>query len=161
LFFPKSIFLTLNKNTMRIVIILVMMGMFVLGTCNQNPNAKAILENSETRKEIFEAIGARPEFTSEFMASMRDNQAMTSYMMQGNGMQMMIKDRTTSNRMVQGMMGDPQMMQTMMGAMMQDGKMMENMMQMMHTGGMMSADCMQSSIKMMGDNMMRSTGTKN
>lgn len=58
-------------------------------------------------------------------------------MMQGNGMQMMMKDSM--------------MMKNMMQFMMKDGKMMGTMIQMMHEKGMMSEDCMESCSKMMGE----------
>ena len=58
-------------------------------------------------------------------------------MMQGEGMQMMMKDST--------------MMHSMMNGMMNDGKMMGTMMKMMHEKGMMSEDCMESCSKMMGE----------
>ncbi|MGE0932191.1 hypothetical protein [Cyclobacterium sp.] len=58
-------------------------------------------------------------------------------MMQGEGMQMMMKDST--------------MMHSMMDGMMNDGKMMGTMMKMMHEKGMMSEDCMESCSKMMGE----------
>ncbi|UQD57021.1 DUF4175 domain-containing protein [Flavobacterium sp. K5-23] len=143
------------------VIILTVIGILTLNGCNQKTDSTAILDNPETRKELFNAIGENHVFMSEFMENMQnsqhamlmmqENQKMMGNMTQGNGMQMMIKDSMTSKNMMQGMMGNPQMMKAMMGEMMKDGKMMGNMMQMMHQGGMMSADCMKSSIKMMED----------
>ena len=58
-------------------------------------------------------------------------------MMNGQGMQMMMKDST--------------IMHSMMNRMMDDGKMMGNMMKMMHEKGMMSEDCMESCSMMMKD----------
>ena len=58
-------------------------------------------------------------------------------MMQGVGMQKMMKDSMMKKNMMQSMM--------------KDGKMMGNMMQMMHEKGMMSEDCMESCKKMMDD----------
>lgn len=56
-------------------------------------------------------------------------------MMQGEGMQMMMRDST--------------MMHSMMNGMMNDGKTMGTMMKMMHKKGMMTEDCMQSCMQMM------------
>ncbi|MEZ4792378.1 MAG: hypothetical protein R2783_02560 [Gelidibacter sp.] len=64
-------------------------------------------------------------------------------MMQGEGMQMMMKDSTMMNNM----MGNKPMMHSMMNQMMNDGKMMKTMMKMMHEKGMMSEDCMGSCSK--------------
>jgi hypothetical protein len=60
----------------------------------------------------------------------------------GQGMNMM-KDSTMTMNMMHSMMKDGKMMNHMMHMM--------QMMQMMQNEGMMSEDCMQSSMKMIGD----------
>ena len=118
-----------------------------LSSCEQKTDANAVLENSEMRTELFDAIASNHAYMSEFMDNMKNSdhamqmmqgdQNMMGSMMKGNGTQMMMKDSM--------------MMKNMMRGMMNDGKMMGNMMQMMHEKGMMSDDCMKSGMKMMGD----------
>lgn len=130
-----------------LTIILSMIGLVSLNSCTQETNPQAVLENPETRTEVFNAISKNHDYMTEFMESMHDNQhamqmmqgnkKMMSSMMQGEGMQMMMKDST--------------MMHSMMDGMMNDGKMMGTMMKMMHEKGMMSEDCMESCSKMMGE----------
>tara|TARA_R110002049_G_scaffold191337_1_gene360269 strand:+ start:30529 stop:31038 length:510 start_codon:yes stop_codon:yes gene_type:complete len=128
-------------------IILLAIGLTSLSSCNQKTNPSAMLENSETRTELFDAIARDQNYMTEFMDNMQDNdhamqmmkgnQKMAGNMMQGGGMQMMMQDST--------------MMKNMMQSMMKDGKMMGNMMKMMHEKGMMGEDCMESCKKMMAD----------
>ena len=117
-------------------------GLTTLNSCNQKIDVNTILENSEKRTELFDAIANNHSYMTQFMDNMhgndhamqmmQGNKKMMGTMMQGNSMQMMMKD-------------------SMMQYMMKDGKMMGNMMQMMHEKGMMSEDCMESCKKMMGD----------
>jgi hypothetical protein len=130
-----------------LLIVLSAVGLLSLNSCKQETNTQALMENPETRTEVFNAISKNHDYMTEFMESMHDNQhamqmmqgnkKMMSSMMQGEGMQMMMKDST--------------MMHSMMNGMMNDGKMMGTMMKMMHEKGMMSEDCMESCSKMMGE----------
>jgi hypothetical protein len=130
-----------------LLIVLSAVGLLSLNSCKQETNPQALMENPETRTEVFNAISKNHDYMTEFMESMHDNQhamqmmqgnkKMMSSMMQGEGMQMMMKDST--------------MMHSMMDGMMNDGKMMGTMMKMMHEKGMMSEDCMESCSKMMGE----------
>ncbi|WP_417874092.1 hypothetical protein [Xanthomarina gelatinilytica] len=130
-----------------LLIVLSAVGLLSLNSCKQETNTQALMENPETRTEVFNAISKNHDYMTEFMESMHDNQhamqmmqgnkKMMSSMMQGEGMQMMMKDST--------------MMHSMMDGMMNDGKMMGTMMKMMHEKGMMSEDCMESCKKMMGE----------
>lgn len=128
-----------------LVIILSVIGLLSLNSCNQKSDVKTMLQNSETRSKIFKNIAENPEFMTEFMANM-----------QGKGMQMMQGDPKMMGAMMQGegmqmMMKDSTMMHSMMNGMMNDGKMMGTMMKMMHEKGMMSEDCIKSCTKMMGE----------
>lgn len=128
-------------------IILLAIGLASLSSCNQKVDPNAMLENSETRTELFNAIANNHGYMTEFMDNMQGNDhamqmmqgnhEMMGNMILGSGMQMMMKDSM--------------MMKNMMQSMMKDGKMMGNMMQMMNEKGMMSEDCMKSCKKMMGD----------
>jgi hypothetical protein len=128
-------------------IILLAIGLINLSSCNQKTDPNAMLENTDSRMELFDAIANNHNYMTEFMDNMQDNdhamqmmhgnQKMMGNMMQGGGMQMMVKDSM--------------MMKNMMQSMMKDGKMMGNMMKMMHEKGMMGEDCMESCKKMMAD----------
>ncbi|NNE77626.1 MAG: hypothetical protein HKN31_11205 [Pricia sp.] len=135
-------------------LIFLMIGLFALNGCNQKTDVNAMLDNSETRSEIFDAIANNHKYMTGFMDNMQEsdhamqmmqgNSKMMGNMMQGGGMQMMMKDSM--------------MMKNMMQNMMKDGKMMGNIMQMIHEKGMMSEDCMESCMKMMGDKGMDMNG---
>lgn len=128
--------------------IISVIGLMALASCNQGTNPKAVLENEETRTEMFDAIANNHNYMTEFMDIMQGNEhamqmvqgnhKMMGNMMKGDGMQMM-------------MMKDSMMMMNMMQSMMKDGKMMGNMMKMMHEKGMMSEDCMEFCKQMMGE----------
>ncbi len=130
-----------------LVIILSAIGLLSLNSCKQETDPQALMENPETRTEVFSVITQNDDYLTEFMDKMPNNQhamqmmqgnkKMMGSMMQGEGMQMMMKDST--------------MMHSMMNGMMNDGKTMGTMMKMMHEKGMMSEDCMESCTKMMGE----------
>ena len=125
-----------------LVIIISMVGCITLSSCNQTTDPSTMLENSESRTEMFKQIASNHDYMMDFMESMQtndhamqmmqENKEMMGMMMKGEGMQMMKTD-------------------SMMHSMMKDGKMMGNMMQMMHKNGMMSEDCMKSCMSMMKD----------
>jgi hypothetical protein len=130
-----------------VALILSIIGLTTLSSCNQNTDTKSLLENTETRNEIISTIASNHNYMMEFMGAMQENDHamqmmqgdhnMMGSMLKGNGMQMMMKDSMMMGNMMQGMM--------------KDGKMMGSMVQMMHEKGMMSEDCMQSCMKMMGE----------
>ena len=130
-----------------VTIIISVLVLVILSSCGQKTDPNAILENSETRMELFEAIASNHGYLTEFMDNMQDND---------HAMQMMQGNHKMMGNMMQGvgiqkMMKDSMMMKNMMQSMMKDGKMMGNMMKMMHEKGMMSEDCMESCKKMMGN----------
>jgi len=128
-------------------LIFLTIGLFALNGCSQKTDVNAMLDNSETRSEIFDAIANNHSYMTGFMENMQEsdhamqmmqgNNKMMGGMMKGDGMQMMMKDST--------------MMKNMMQSMMKNGKMMGNMMKMMHEKGMMSEDCMESCKNMMAE----------
>jgi len=132
---------------MKTALIFLAIGLVTLNSCSQKTDVNTILENSETRTELFDAIGSNHSYMTEFMGNMQGNEhamqmmqgdhKMMGSMMKGQGMQMMMKDSS--------------MMKNMMQSMMKDGKMMGNMMKMMHEKGMMSEDCMESCKNMMAE----------
>jgi hypothetical protein len=147
-----------------LAIIFSIVGIVALNSCSQKTETKAMLQDSETRTEIFTAITESHDYMTEFMENMQNsqhamqmmegNQKMTGQMIKGNGMQMMMKD----SMMMKSFMGNQAMMQNMMGQMMNNGEIMANMMKMMNEKGMMSEACMQSGMKMMSDKGMEIKG---
>lgn len=129
-----------------LVIILSAIGLLSLNSCKQESDPQALLENLETRTEVFNAITGNHDYMTEFMANMH-NSDHAMQMMQGEGIQMMIKD----SMMMKNMMGNKPMMHSMMDRMMKSPETMGSMMKMMHEKGMMSEDCMESCSKMMGE----------
>ena len=120
-----------------LLIVLSTIGLLSLSSCNQGADPQALLENPETRTDYMTEFMESMHGSQHTMAMMQGNKKMMGSMMQGEGMQMMMKDST--------------MMHSMMNQMMNDGKMMGTMMKMMHEKGMMSEDCMESCSKMMGE----------
>ena len=126
---------------------LLAIGLFSVTSCKQEADTQALRENPETSTEVFNSIVENDAYMTEFMESMHGNPAtmkmmqgnkkMMGSMMNGQGMQMMMKDSTIMHSMMNRMMGD--------------GKMMGDMMKMMHEKGMMSEDCMESCSMMMKD----------
>jgi len=131
-----------------LVIILSAIGLLSLNSCKQETDPQALMENPETRTEVFNTIMENQDYMTELMSQMQNseqaiqmmqgNKKMMGSMMQGEGVQMM-------------MMDNKQMRHSMMSRMMNEEKMMGPMMIMMQKKGIMSEDCMQSSMKMMSD----------
>lgn len=120
-----------------LLIVLSAVGLLSLNSCKQETNTQALMENPETRTEVFNAISKNHDYMTEFMENMHNNpQAMQ--MMQGNKNMM---DAMMQGEGMQMMMEDGMMMHSMM----------DGMMKMMHEKGMMSEDCMESCSKMMGE----------
>jgi hypothetical protein len=127
-------------------IILLAISLISLSSCEQKTDTNIMLENSETRTELFDAIASNHNYMTEFMDNIQGNDH-AMQMMKGNQniMGNMMKDEDVN------MMNDSLMSMNMVDSMMKDGKMMNHMMQIMHKEGMMSEDCMNSSMKMMND----------
>jgi hypothetical protein len=73
-------------------------------------------------------------------------------MMGGSEMQMMMNDSLMNKNSMNGTMINAEMMRSMMDGMIDDSITMAAMIQMMQQRGIMSEDCMQASMKMMGNN---------
>lgn len=120
------------------ILIIAVFGLMTLLSCAQKKDVNAMLENENTRNEIFSSISENPEYMSDFRNYMQEHN-MGSGMMKGsmNGM------KNSGNGMMNG--GGMMTMQdstAMMNSFMNNPRMMSNMIQMMHTRGMMSDDCM-------------------
>ena len=105
------------KTVTMIISVLVLV---ILSSCDQKSDPTAILENPETRMELFEAIASNHSYMAEFMDNMQDNDhamqmmqgnhKMMGNMMQSGGMQTMLKDSMMTKNMMQSMMKDGKMM---------------------------------------------------
>jgi hypothetical protein len=106
-----------------------------------------MLENTETKNEIFNSITDNQEYMSAFLQHMQNNQnamdmmrgnkGMMGGMMRGQGMRMMMADSTMSD--------------SLMLSMMKNRGSMRKMMRRMRANGMISEDCLRSSMNMMDD----------
>lgn len=56
-----------------VTIIISVLVLVILSSCGQKTDPNAILENSETRMELFEAIASNHGYLTEFMDNMQDN----------------------------------------------------------------------------------------
>lgn len=121
-----------------LLIIFSIVGLITFSSCNQKTDVNALLQNTETKNEIFSAVIKDHNMMMSFMEKMQGNEH-AMQMMQGN------------KKMMDMMMKDSLMKNNMMHSIMKDGNMMGDMMKMMNKEGMMSEDCMKSCIKMMGD----------
>src|SRR5680860_1199086 len=86
-------------------IILWAMVLVSLSSCEQKTDANAVLENSETRTELFDAIASNQAYMTEFMENMKN-----------------------SDHAMQMMQGDQNMMGSMMKMMHEKGMMSDNCM---------------------------------
>jgi hypothetical protein len=137
-----------------------------LSACQQQGDVSKMLENEESRNQIYEAIISDNEHSKQLMQAMMEDDH-TQMMMKGNGemMRMMMSD----NENMKAMMKDnPEMMQGMTGNMMNMAEsdssmcanmismmkdkpnMMAQMMEMMHKEGMMDKETMMKNKEMMG-----------
>ena len=142
-----------------ITMIISILWFITFNSCAQKTDVGELLDNSETRSEIFEAIATDQDQMMAFMESIENNEdamqmmhgncMMMGKMMKGNnGKRMMMKD---SMKMYNMMMKDSMMMHNMMGNMMKNKQMMGNMVQMMNKKGMMTDECMQAMMKSMNE----------
>ena len=124
-------------------IILMVIGLVSLSSCEQKTDTNVMLENSETRTELFDAIASNHNYMTEFMGNMQGNDH-TMQMMKGN----------------QNIMGN-MMKGENLNMILNDSLMSMNMMQIMYKEGKLSEDCMSSSMKMMNDKGMNKGGMHN
>ena len=130
-----------------LIVVLSAIGLLSLNGCKQESDPQVLLENSNTRTELFSAIIQNHEYMMEFMETMHSNEhalqmmkgdkKMMSSMMHGEGMQMMMTDSI--------------MMKNIMQVMMKDGKILAKMIKMIHEKGIMSEDCMESTFKIINE----------
>lgn len=136
-----------------LAIIFSIVGIITLNSCSPKTDTSAILENSETRIEMFTAIADNHDYMTEFMENTQNSEH-GMQMMEGNQNMMgnsempaMMKD----SLMMRNLMGNKEMMHSMMGEMMQNGEMMASMIKMMNENGLMSEECTKSCTKLMID----------
>ena len=137
-----------------LIMIISILRFITLSSCTQRIDVRKLLDNSETRSDIFEAIANDHEQMTSFMESIKSNKH-AMQMMQGNYMMMGNMMKGSGMHM---MMKDSMMMHNMMGNIMKNEKMMGNMIQMMNNEGMMSSECMQDMMKTINDTGMNMNG---
>ncbi len=138
-----------------LIMIISVLGFITLSNCTQKIDVSKLLDNSEIRSDIFEAIANDHDHMTLFMESIQSNEH-AMQMMQGH---YMMKGNMMKGNMMKGnMMKDSMMMHNMMGNMMKNDKIMEKMIQMMNSEGMMSNECMQAMSKTMNDKGMHISG---
>ena len=122
------------KNTIKIVILLMMTGLFT--ACQEPQSTEEVLADETQRKEVMQTIVNNDEMMMEMMGVMmnsKDGKMMLSRNKEMMGMMMdnqqMMKDMSKAN---------PDMMQGMM----------QNMMDMMHQKGMMDDECYENGMNM-------------
>jgi len=143
---------------MKTLIIISILGFVTFSSCTQKVDISKLLDNPETRSEIFELIASDHKQMMSFMETMQSNEH-AMQMMQGNHMMMGNMMKGSGMNM---MMKDSMMMHNMMEKIVKDKKMMGNMMQMMNNEGMMSNECMQAMMKTVnGMGMMSQDGDDN
>jgi hypothetical protein len=127
------------------------LSILILNSCNQKTDTRAILENPKSRAEIFDSIANNQKYMTEFIIKIHGHEMM----MGGSEMQMMMNDSLMNKNSMNGTMINAEMMRSMMDGMIDDSITMAamiQMIQMMQQRGIMSEDCMQASMKMMGNN---------
>jgi hypothetical protein len=124
------------------------LSILILNSCNQKTDTRAILENPKSRAEIFDSIANNQKYMTEFIIKIHGHEMM----MGGSEMQMMMNDSLMNKNSINGTMINAEMMRSMMDGMIDDSITMAAMIQMMQQRGIMSEDCMQASMKMMGNN---------
>jgi hypothetical protein len=153
------------KNILKIAAVFSLL-ILAFSACEQQGDVGKMLENEESRNQIYEAIISDNEHSKQLMQAMMEDDH-TKMMMKGNGklMNMMMSD----NEDMMGMMKDnPEMMQGMMSNMMNMAEsdssvctqmmtlmkdkpnMMGQMMDMMHNEGMMDQETMMRNREKMG-----------
>jgi hypothetical protein len=130
------------------------LGFINLASCTQKIDVSKLLDNYETRSDLFEAIVSDHDQMKSFMESMQSNEHAME-MMQGNYLMM---ENIMKGSGIHMMMKDSTMMHNMMGNMMLNEKMMGDIIQMMNNEGMMSSECMQAMMKTMNDKAMHMNG---
>ncbi|QYA26463.1 hypothetical protein G3I01_13455 [Gramella sp. MT6] len=126
-----------------VLIIVVAAGLMLLLGCNQKQEVTSMLENEETRTEIFSSISDNPEYLKSFR----------NYMQVHHGNSQMIMDGSMKGMNRRGGMMNMKDSTAMMQSFMNNPQMMSNMIQMMHTKGMMNDDCMKQAMSHMDENM--------
>lgn len=117
-------------------IMIVIAAILMLGSCDRRPDITALLENSETRNEIYSAISNHPEHMQAFMKTMRNSSPR---------MKMMMNDSSMHKAMIPHMRGNRMMMTILM----EDEKLMRDMFQMMNNKGVLSEEGMKSCMEKM------------
>lgn len=153
------------KNTFKTVVTLTLL-IAALSACQQQKDVSTMLENDDTRNEIFNTIISDHEYAEQLMTKMTEDDH-TQMMMKGNE-QMMGMMMSDNDQMMAMMKDKPDMMHNMMSNMMNTAdsdssmcahmmdmmkdkpNMMGQMMEMMHKEGMMDKETMMKNKEKIG-----------
>ena len=150
-----------------ITILISMLTVLVFNVNGQNTDVKGLLDNQETRTEIFNAIASDHQLMMDFMKVAWENEHGAMMMRNAENHQMKkmeskqgdTMEMNSEHQMMDMMKDNPEMMQKMMGNMMQmcekDTAMRSQMVNMMTEHPEMMKMCMQ---KMMEKGMMNPDG---
>jgi hypothetical protein len=123
-----------------ILLALAFMATFQLTSCAQQPTVSEMLENKETREEIYTAILNDDAMMTEFMDHMQaDDRVMNRMRGHGHMMGRMMEDEDAFATMMDR---DEQFRNHMMTMMMNHQPWMTQMMNQMHQRGFMSQECL-------------------
>lgn len=117
-------------------------GLLTFLSCNQNNDVNTMLENKDTREDIFSSISNNPDYMSDFRDYMQEHNKAGNMMMKGN----------MNGMNHSGSMMNMQDSTAMMQSFVNNHRMMSNMVQMMHNRGMMSDECMNQAMTKMNEN---------
>ncbi len=138
------------KNSILVIMVL---GLITVVGCDQRADVKSMMDNQETRNEIFDSMISNPQYMASFKEYLQDHKG-ASQMMMGNSM----NGRKGMNGM-NGMNGGKGMgmnmkdSTAMMHSFMNNQKMMTLMLQNMKDEGMMNEECMNHAMQTMNRNM--------
>lgn len=130
-----------------IVLILSFTLFFHLTSCAQQANVEQMMQNEQTREEVYEAILEDDMMMNEFMDHMQQSDRAMG-MMRGH-QHMMGSMMQDEDAFMNRMENNPQFRNHMMNMMMNYRPMMQQMMTHMHQQGIISDECFQSMNQMM------------
>ncbi|MEB2787193.1 hypothetical protein [Algoriphagus persicinus] len=142
------------KNILKTAAVLSLL-ILAFSACEQQGDVSTMLENEESRNQIYEAIISDNEHSKQLMQAMMEDDN-TQMMMKDNGklMNMMMSDNEDMMGMMSNMMNmaesDSSVCTHMMTLMKDKPNMMGQMMEMMHKEGMMDQETMMRNREKMG-----------
>lgn len=130
-----------------LAITLFALAIFGLTACNQQPAVHEVLDDQESREDVYKTIVNDEDMMVEFMNVMQDNQH-AMMMMQGNEHMMSgMMNRENMMEMMSVYMNDSTACEHLTDSMMVHRRTMNMMLEKMHEQGMMNQECMEETSK--------------